>query len=126
MVVIAVMAAVLAPIMPRILLPDSRLRQMLDRQSDARATDRLSADEQRMLGLFPDFFVGFMVRLAFNESIALYGLVWAVLSKSFIPILPFAIVSFALLLMVPLPLDSMRRRTASLGLQPGDIPTQPR
>ena len=126
LVVISVLAAALAPYMPRILSPDRRIRQMVDRQLDPQATARLSADEQRLLGLLPNFYVGFIVRLAFNESIALYGLVLAFFSKSFVAVLPFAIVSIALNLMVPLPLDSMRQRIAGLGPQAGGMPTRPR
>ena len=125
-VVLSVLGAVLAPYMPGILLPDSRLRQMLDRQSDAQATDRFSADERRLLALFPNFYVGFIVRLAFNETIGLYGFMLALFSKSFVVILPFAIVSVALNLMVPLPLDSMMRRLTNLGLQPSGATIQPR
>ena len=119
LVILSVLSAGLAPYMPRILLPDSRLRELFNRPADQKATSGISADEQRLLAMLPNLFVGFLVRLAFNESIALYGFVLAILSKSFIEILPFAIVSFALNWMVPLPLDSVRQRIASLGLQEG-------
>ncbi len=125
-VILSVLGAVLAPYMPRVLLPDSRLRQLLNRPPDQQVTSGISPDEQRMLALLPNFFAVFLVRLAFNESIALYGFMLALFSKSFVEILPFAIVSVALNLMVPLPLDSMRQRTAGLGLQEVGMPTQPR
>jgi F0F1-type ATP synthase membrane subunit c/vacuolar-type H+-ATPase subunit K len=124
-VILSVLGAVLGPFMPRVMLPDSRLRQLLNRPSDQQATAGISADEQRLLALLPNFYTGFIVRLAFNESIALYGFMLALFSKSAIVILPFAIVSVALNLMVPLPLDSMRQRTSSLGLQEGVMPTRP-
>jgi hypothetical protein len=143
MVVISLLSAVLAPYMPRLLLPDSRLRDLLNRPPDPEAMARnpwtgkvneerlakiksMSPDEQRMLALVPNFYVGFIVRLAFNESIALYGLVLAILSRSLVALLPFAIVSLLLNLIVPLPLDSALKRAASLGFPVGDVPTQPR
>jgi hypothetical protein len=118
LVTISVLTAVLAPYMPGLRLPEARLRQLLNQQPDTQ--------EQRLLALVPSFYVGFIVRLAFNESIALYGFVLAFISRSFVAVLPFAIVSLALNLIVPLPVDSMLRRTASLGLQEGGMPTQPR
>jgi hypothetical protein len=141
--VLSLVAATLAPYAPRLLLSDSRLRELLDRQPDPEtlARDRrtgkvdkdrlariktLSPDEQRLLALVPAFFAGFIVRLAFNESIALYGLVLVFISRSFVPVLPFAVVSLALNLMVSPALDSELRRVAGLGLQPDDIATQPR
>ncbi|HEY6301182.1 MAG TPA: hypothetical protein VIW95_16200 [Candidatus Binatus sp.] len=141
--VLSLVAAALAPYAPRLLLSDSRLRELLDRQPDPEtlARDRrtgkvdkdrlariktLSPDEQRLLALVPAFFAGFIVRLAFNESIALYGLVLAFISRSFVALLPFAVVSLALNLMVSPALDSELQRVAGLGLQPDDIATQPR
>jgi hypothetical protein len=140
-VILSLVAAVLAPYLPRLLFPDSRLRQIIDQPPETTARnprtgivdeDRLtrirtlSPDEQRLLALVPACFVPFVVRLAFNESIALYGLLLALLSKSFAVILPFAIASFALNLMVPSPLNSALDRAASFGLQPSHISTQPR
>ncbi len=122
-VILALLTAVLAPYVPRQLLSDSRLRQVLNRPTDPKAT--ISPDEQRLLALVPMFFVGFIIRLAFNEAVALYGLVLAFGSHSFVVILPFAIASLALNLMVPFPLDSALARAASLGLQPGGISPPP-
>jgi hypothetical protein len=138
-VILSFLAAALAPYVPP--LPDSRLRQLIDQPPEAIARDprtgivdedrlarirTLSSDERRLLALVRALFVGFVVRLAFNESIALYGLVLAFISKSFVAILPFAIVSFVLNLMVPSPLESALKRAESLGLQLPDMPTQPR
>ena len=81
--------------------------------------------EQQLLGVVLALFVGFIVRLAFNESIALFGLELAVLSRSFVGILPFAIVSFVLNWIVPLPLDEALKRTASVGPH-DDTPIHPR
>jgi hypothetical protein len=115
LVILSLLNVVLAPYIPRFLLSDSRLRQMLDRQPDTETI--LSPDEQRLRAIVPAFFVGFILRLAFNEAIALYGLVLAFISKSFVAVLPFAIVSFALNWMVPLPLDEAVKRIARLGVE---------
>jgi uncharacterized membrane protein len=105
LVILSLLAAVLAPYMPRLLLPDSRLRQIIDQPLETSARDprtgivdedrltrirALSPDEQRLLAVVLALFVGFVVRLAFNESIALFGLVLAFLSRSFVAVLPFA------------------------------------
>ena len=122
-VIICLLTAALAPYMPRQLLPDSRLRELLNRQYPPDAT--LSLEEQRLLAIVSVFFVPFIVRLAFNESIALYGLVLAFSSRSVAVLVPFAIASLILNLMVPYPLQMALKRIASLGLQAGAVPTQP-
>jgi hypothetical protein len=66
----------------------------------------LSEHEQRIFSLVSLIFVPFLVRLAFGESIALYGLVLSFLSRSLFPIVPFAIVSLALNLSVSPDLDT--------------------
>lgn len=139
-VALAVAAAVLAPTMPRLIAPDSRLRQLINQTPEALATDprtgavfenrlakirMLSADERRLYALVNAGFVPFVVRLAFNESIALYGLVLAFTAKSFVALWPFAVVSFALNLMVPSLMDSALSRAASLGIEPDNMPQQP-
>ena len=138
--ILSVAAAVLAPIMPRLIATDSRLRQVIDRPPEALATDPktgavseyrlakiklLSVDEQRLIALVSGSFVPFIVRLAFNESIALFGLVLAFTSKSFVAVLPFAVLGFVLNLMVPSLLDSALSRAASLGIEPDSLPLQP-
>ncbi|MGA9724505.1 MAG: hypothetical protein WBQ86_18740 [Candidatus Binatus sp.] len=122
-VILSLLTAVLAPFVSSLLLPDSRLRQLLNRQPDPQAS--ISPDEQRLLAIFPACFPGFLVRLALNEAIALYGLVLAVISRSFVAVLPFALVSFALNWMVPLPLDEALKRMASFGVKQGSMPTRP-
>jgi len=92
LVILSLLAAVLAPIMPRLIASDSRLRELINRSPEALATDPrtgavfenrlakiklLSEGERRLFALVNSGFVGFVVRLAFNESIALYGLVLA-------------------------------------------------
>jgi hypothetical protein len=120
LVIISLVTAVLAPYIPNLLLPESRLREMINRQPAN------APDEQRLRAIVPNFFVGFIGRLAFNESIAMYGLVLAFISRTFVAILPFAIVSLALNFTLPLPLVLARQRAASLGLLHDVVPTQPR
>jgi hypothetical protein len=141
-VTMSLLAAVLGPYVPRLMFSESRLRKLLSRGVDPETLARdpktgtvneerlariksISPDEQRLLALVPTFFGAFIVRLAFNESIVLYGLLMAFFSGALIAILPFAIVSFALNLIVPSPLNMALERTASLGLQPGVIPPRP-
>lgn len=140
-VTLSLAMAVLAPIIPRMMASDSRLRQVIDRPPEALATDpksgtvseqrlakikMLSVEERRLVALVSSGFVPFVVRLAFNESIALYGLVLAFNSKSFVVLLPFAVVSFVLNLMVPSLTDSALSRAASLGIASDNMPLQPR
>ena len=141
LVILSLVLAALAPYMPRLILPDSRLRQLIEQPPEVIARDprtgrvdeeklarikTLSLDEKRLFAIVSYLFVGFIVRLAFNEAIALYGLVLAFMSRSFVAVLPFAVASLALNLMVPSLLDSALKRAASLGLEPGDLPIQPR
>ena len=72
----------------------------------------LSEYEQRMLSLVSLIFIPFLVRLAFAESIALYGLVLSFLSRSPVPVIPFAIVALALNLRVSPDLGSWLERVA--------------
>jgi hypothetical protein len=139
--ILSLVTAVLAPIMPRLIASDSRLRQLINQPPEALARDprtcalfenrlaklkTLSPDEQRMFALVNSGFVGFIVRLAFNESIALYGLALAFTAKSFIAVLPFAIIGFVLNLMVPSLQGSALNRAANLGIDSGNTPIQPR
>jgi hypothetical protein len=124
LVILSLVTALLAIYVPRRLVRDSKLRQLLDRPPDPKAN--ISPEEQRLLALVGYLFVGFVVRLAFDEAIALYGLVLALISGSFVTVLPYAVVSFALIWMVPLPLDEALKRIASLSVQQGGTPTQPR
>jgi hypothetical protein len=76
----------------------------------------LSPDERHLLVLVSGSYSTFSVRLALNQSIAMFGLALAIATKSFVAILPFASVSFALNLMVPSLLDFAMSRAAILGI----------
>ena len=122
-VALSLLAAVLAPYVPRRLLPDSRLRQLLDREPDPAAI--ISPDEQRLLALVRYLFLGSSYvwhSMSRSPCTALY---WLSL-PSFVTALPFAVVSFVLVWKVPLPLDEALKRTASIGVEQGVIPTRPR
>jgi hypothetical protein len=140
-VILSIAMAVLAPIVPRRMMSDARMRQLISRPPEALARDprtgavnqdrlakikALAPDEQQLYALVSISFAPFVVRLAFNESIVLYGLVLAFLAKSFVAVLPFAVVSFALNLIVPSLMDSAMSRAASLGLGSANAPIQPR
>ena len=141
LVILSLATAALAPIVPRRKMSDARLRQLISQPPETFARDprtgtvyedrvakikTLSADEQSLFALVRISFSPFVVQLAFNESIALYGLVLAFTTRSFVAVLPFAVVSFALNLMVPSLLDSAMSRAASLGIESASAPLQPR
>ncbi len=142
LVLISLLCALAAPWMPGFLLPDARLREFLGKRPDLEELARggqvqavnqerlarirtLAPDEQRLLALVPRFFTGFIVRLAFNESIALYGLVLASLSRNFVAMIPFAALSLVLNLAVSPKMDSDFERVARIGTQAGPAPIEP-
>jgi hypothetical protein len=75
----------------------------------------LSASEQRQLLAANASFVPFIVQLAVAEAVVLYGLVLATISHSWPTVVPFAIVTIALLLTVSPNVDSSLERAARLG-----------
>jgi hypothetical protein len=120
--VLAVIAAVAARVLPPMLLPKDRVLELLTRdphppdvardpRTGAVDSDRLSRiralppEEQRLLAVAQASFGPFIVRLALHESIALYGLVLAFLSKESLPIVPFAAAALLLNLTVSPRLD---------------------
>lgn len=140
-VILSVALAVLAPYMPGILLPNSRLRKLIEQSPEDMAREprtgrvdedrlarikRLPADEKRLLVVVSNLFAGFIARVAFNEAIGVIGLVLAFTSRSFAALVPFAIVSLALNLMLPSLLSMVLQRAATLGLEAGYSPIQPR
>jgi hypothetical protein len=131
--VVSFVTAIASRWIPGLLLSDRQVRELLSRQPDPDALaaypqiGRIDADrlakikglppgEQRLLSLVGPSFVPFLVRLAANESIALYGLVLGFLSQSLLPVLPFAIVAIGFQLTVPPKLDSDLERAARLRL----------
>jgi hypothetical protein len=131
--VISFLTAVASLWVPGLLLPDRQLRELSGRKPDPEAlarnprTGRVDADrlaklkvlqpmEQRLLSLPGLSFTPFLVRLALNESIALYGFVLSILSKTLLPVIPFAVVAIGLQLTVSPKLDSQFERAARLGV----------
>src|SRR5580704_6822707 len=140
LVILSVVLALLAPYMPRILLPDSRLRKLIEQSPEEMARDprtrsvdadrlarikALPPDEKRLLVIVSNLFAGFTARVAFNETIGVIGLVLAFNSRSFAVLLPFVVASLALNLMLPSLLNMALQRAAILGLETGNTPIQP-
>jgi len=105
--VVATLTGAASLLVPRVLLSDDRLRQVMKRDADPVALARhpklgtvnedrlrkiqaLDGSERKLLQLPGLYFTCFILRLVLNESIVIYGLVMAFLSHSFAPILPFA------------------------------------
>jgi hypothetical protein len=141
LVILSVVLALLAPYMPRILLPDSRLRKLIEQSPEEMARDprtrsvdadrlarikALPPDEKRLLVIVSNLFAGFTARVAFNETIGVIGLVLAFNSRSFAVLLPFVVASLALNLMLPSLLNMALQCAATLGLETGNTPIQPR
>jgi hypothetical protein len=115
---------------PRVLLSDERLDRYLAEEpsSSPLATrprtgqvdpvllarvERLPAAERRLLGLAQLFFVPFVVRLVLNESIAMLGLVIALVSSQPGRMLPYAGAAIVLNLLTSPSLDPLLERAAS-------------
>jgi len=128
--VLAVVNAIASLWITDVLLPKRRLRAILDRQPDPEALARvypgapldperlariksLPLDEQRLLALVPAVYIAFIVRLAFGNAIALYGLVLSQFSRSLVPMLPFAIVALVFNLRVSPDLESRLERAVA-------------
>jgi hypothetical protein len=140
LVIVSVAVAVLATIVPRLMMSETRMRRLMSQPPEAFAGDprmgaavykdrlakikSLSPDKQHLLALVSGSYSTFPVRLALNQSIAMFGLARALATKSFVVVLPFAVVSFALNLMVPSLLDFAMSRAASLGIGSADAPLQ--
>lgn len=130
--------AVLSFFISGLLLPQSRLRQLLAKDPDLEVLARtpggtpdqnrlskikmLSPQDRCLLSIVPAFFSVYIVRLALCESIALFGLVLGKISHSFVAILPFAAAALALMLTVSPGLDSSLERANALFRRPADAP----
>jgi len=77
-------------------------------ESRTRALAALSQHERRLLAAAQASFVPFIVQLALQESIALFGLVLSILSASAAPVIPFATGALLLNLRVSPKLDLSR------------------
>jgi fatty acid desaturase len=117
MFVLAAITAIASRRIPKWVMPDRRLHEILTRDPDPESLARnaqtgqvnaqrlqkiktLAPAEQRLLAASSSLFAPFVVQLAFGEAIALYGLVLSFWSHAFLPVLPFA--AIALLLNLPL------------------------
>ena len=130
-VIVSLLSAAGSRWIPASLVSDHKLRAILKRDPNPESLARnpqtgkvdadrlqkikmLSPHEQRLFVAAGALFAPFVVQLAFNEAIALYGLVLSNVSRSFLPILPFAAVALALQLTVSPKLDSTLKRAGNL------------
>ena len=128
--VLGVLTAIGSRIVPPVLLPDRKIRELMTGEPDLDALSRgplgrahsglreriegLSKHEQRLLSVVRLSFVPFVVSLAFGNAVALYGFVLAFLFYSITIYIPFALVGLALNLTVSPKLDSEIERAARL------------
>jgi hypothetical protein len=124
LVAVAVAAVIAGRVLPTVIFPPQRRRDLLARDPDVRSLARnprtgaldeerlarleaLPPHEQRLIAAAGASFTPFIIQLALQESVALCGLVLALLSESAAPIIPFAAVALVLNFMVSPKLDSV-------------------
>ena len=110
---VAILTGLGSLLVERVLLSDARLQEAMRSDPDPEALARdprrgivdgerlqkiqsLTSAERKLLRLCGLFFASFIIRLSMNEAIAIYGVVLAFLSRSLIPMLPFAVAAIAL------------------------------
>jgi hypothetical protein len=128
---VAVLTGLGSLVVPRILLSDDRLREAMRKEPDPevlaqhsrpgavsderlRQIQSLSSADRKLLQLPGLYFTPFILRLVINESIAIYGLVLALISHSFEPMIPFAVAAIALNLTCMPRIEPMLDRAARL------------
>ncbi len=128
---VAVLTGLGSLAVPRIFLSDDRIREAMRKEPDPEVLSRhsapgtssderlrqiqsLSSTDRKLLQLPGLFFTPFILRLVINESIAIYGLVLALMSHSFEPMIPFAVAAIALNLTCMPRLEPMLDRAARL------------
>lgn len=129
--VLAVLTGLASLLVPRVLLSDRRIRQAMQPDVDPvtlarnpklgvvdeerlRKIRTLDPSERKLLQLPGLYFTPFILRLVLNESIVIYGLVIAILSHSFAPILPFAAAAVVLNLVCLPRIDPLLERASRL------------
>jgi hypothetical protein len=117
LIALAVANAVAGRVLPPMMLPRQRLHDLLNRDTEPRDLARdprtgtvdnerlrklqtLPQREQRLIAIAQASFSPFIVQLALQESVALYGLILAFLSKTAAPLIPFATAALILNLTV--------------------------
>jgi hypothetical protein len=127
----ALVAGIVSLLMARHLLSDERLRTAMQSDPDPRALAKnpqtgavdetrlqkiqaLASTERKLLTLTGVFFTPFILRLVVNQAISIFGLVLALLSHSFTPILPFTAAALALNLTCLPRMDALLERGAQL------------
>jgi hypothetical protein len=134
LIVLALLTTLFARRIGALAMPERRLREIVARDPDPQALARnpqthqidqvrlqkivsLAPHEQRLLAAVSALFVPFIVQMACNESIALYGLVLSFVTRSFPPVLPFAALALALNLNVSPKLEPSLERLRNLTFQ---------
>ena len=127
----ALVAGIVSLLVARHFLSDERLRTAMRSDPDPRALAKnpqtgavdevrlqkiqaLGSMERKLLRLTGVFFTPFILRLVLNEAISIFGLVLALLSHSFTPILPFTAAAIALNLTCLPRMDALLERGAQL------------
>jgi hypothetical protein len=140
LIVVALLTALVSRRVAAAAMPERRLREIVARNPDPQALARnpqtrqvdqvrlqkiasLPPHEQRLLAAVSALFVPFVVQMAFNESIALYGLVLSFLTRTFPPVLPFAALALVLNLSVSPKLEPSLERVKHLPFQPSSTGT---
>jgi F0F1-type ATP synthase membrane subunit c/vacuolar-type H+-ATPase subunit K len=128
---IAILTGLGSVLVPRVLLSDDRIRKAMGPEPDPatlarhpklgvvdeerlRRIETLSGWERKLLLLPTLYFTPFILRLALNEAIAIYGFVLAFVAHSFAPMLPFAAAAIILNLGCLPRIDPLLDRAARL------------
>lgn len=121
-VAIAVVVVAVSFAYPRRALADERLKSMLrgpfGAAPPAGAGD-LEPVEQRLVMLFPHYQTTLIVSLALRESLAVFGLVLAIVSGEFTAIVPWAVVAVGLVTTQPPRVAAFLERALPLARQAG-------
>jgi len=107
---------------PRRALSDERLKSMLRGPFAAAppaGTGGLEPVEQRLVMLFPHYRSTLIVSLALRESVAVFGLVLAVVSGEFSAVIPWAVVAVGLVTTQPPRATAFLERALPLARQAG-------
>ncbi len=114
LIVVALVTAMLIPIVPRVMVPDAALRRMLA-DAGGSAADGVSRD-RRLDSIASVVFPAFIAEIALAEAIGLYGVVLGFFSRSAIPFFTFGVFSIVLLLSIPPSIDPfLERARRSIG-----------
>jgi hypothetical protein len=114
------LSAIASVVLEKIFLSENKIMKQLDQKPDAATAlrsqtlgsevasgeksalfERLSGTEQRLVGLLPLYQTAMIVIWAMRESIAIWGVVLAILLERFLVVVPFAAVALVLVAIKP-------------------------